>query len=373
MGERTEKRNRARAGGRLWLLGFWAMASVGLILASCATSPTPKKEEKVWPLPPELPRIRYLESIGDEKISALWGEAITSWVDKLMGETKGWGQKLRKPYGVAVDSQGRVYVADPGMAAVWVIDEREKEKKARVRTVGSSGSVTLSQPTGVAVAQDGRIYVSDVSRHQVVGFDPQGEPKVMFGQSGDFFKPAGLAIDQKGKRLYVADSGHHCIQVFDLEGKRLFVIGYRGRDPGLFNYPTNLFIRGDRLYVTDTMNFRIQILTLEGKPIYTFGEIGDGMGQFSRPKGIAVDSEGHIYVADAGFDNFQIFDEKGRLLLFVGHAGYDVGEFTLPAGMFIDEEDRVYVVDSYNRRVQVFQYLSGRYKERMERETTGKK
>lgn len=370
----TQERNRARAlGKKLCPPIFLGMVLVGLILNGCATPPAPKGEERVWPLPPETPRIRYLDTIGDEKISTLWGEAIMSWIDRLLGDSQGGGRKLRKPYGVAIDSQGRVYVADAGMAAVWVIDEGAKDKKAAVRLVGRSGGVRLNQPTGVAVAEDGRIYVSDVVLDKVFGFDPEGNLKVVIGKEGDFYNPAGLAIDQKGKRLYVADAGHHCIQVFDLEGKRLFVIGYRGKDSGLFNYPTNLFVRGGRLYVTDTMNFRVQILDLEGKFVHAFGEIGDGPGQFSRPKGIAVDGEGHIYVVDAAFDNFQIFDEKGRLMLSVGHAGYDRGEFTLPAGIFIDEEDRIYVVDSYNRRLQIFQYLGNRYKERMERETARKK
>ena len=93
-----------------------------------------------------------------------------------------------------------------------------------------------------------------------------------------------------------------------------------------------------------------------------FGEIGDRAGNFVRPKGIAVDSEDHIYIVDSAFNNFQIFDKEGRLLLFVGDGGTYYGQFSVPAGMAIDKEDRIYVVDQLNRRVQVFQYLSEKYK-----------
>ena len=88
-----------------------------------------------------------------------------------------------------------------------------------------------------------------------------------------------------------------------------------------------------------------------------FGKPGDAVGDFARPKGIAIDSEGHIYVADALFDVIQVFDRGGGLLLSFGGSGSGIGTFSLPAGLAIDSRDRLYVVDSANRRVQVFQYL----------------
>lgn len=49
------------------------------------------------------------------------------------------------------------------------------------------------------------------------------------------------------------------------------------------------------------------------------------MGDFARPKGVAVDSEGHIYVVDAAFGNVQIFNSEGLLLLFFGQMGTGPG------------------------------------------------
>ena len=94
--------------------------------------------------------------------------------------------------------------------------------------------------------------------------------------------------------------------------------------------------------------------------VSSFGKHGDGSGDFSAPKGVALDSEGHVYVADAGFDNVQVFDEAGKLLLFWGTSGQEAGKFWLPAGLLIDAQDRIYVADSYNKRVQIFQYVGGR-------------
>ena len=105
------------------------------------------------------------------------------------------------------------------------------------------------------------------------------------------------------------------------------------------------------------MNFRVQVFDTEGKFLKAIGSMGDATGNLSRPKGVALDSEGHIYVADANLHRFQVFDYEGRPLLLVGLRGNKPGEFLLPAGVFIDHEDRVYVADQGNARVQVFQDL----------------
>lgn len=86
------------------------------------------------------------------------------------------------------------------------------------------------------------------------------------------------------------------------------------------------------------------------------GQIADSVGGMFRPKGVAVDSENHLYVVDGLFGVVQVFDREGHLLYYFGKRGLGLGEFQLPSGVFIDRYDRVFVVDSYNRRVQVFRY-----------------
>jgi len=49
-------------------------------------------------------------------------------------------------------------------------------------------------------------------------------------------------------------------------------------------------------------------------------------------------------------------------LMSFGDEGHGPGQFWLPAGIFVDGRDRIWVADSYNRRVQVFDYLSQQVK-----------
>jgi len=319
-----------------------------LLLNGCAKTLPPV--DLVWPNPPEEPKIRYVRGYSSGNEFGKTG--LDAFRESLFGEDV--GGRLAKPYGVAADKEGRVYVVDSGQAMVWVFDEQTK----KVTYLGTSGQGALKSPIGIAVDARGVVFVSDVTLKRVYGFDPKGKLVLAIGKGEELPRPTGLAIDPATNRLYVSDTKLHKIRVYDANtGAFVKEIGDRGTEEGKFNFPTNLFIRGDKLYVGDTGNFRVQILDLEGKFMKKIGQLGDRLGDLARPKGIGVDSDGHIYVVDAAFDNFQIFNEEGKLLLYIGEAGAGPGKFWLPAGMYIDERDRIYVADQYNNRVQVFQYL----------------
>ena len=101
----------------------------------------------------------------------------------------------------------------------------------------------------------------------------------------------------------------------------------------------------------------MQIFDPRGKFISLFGRHGDALGDLSKPKGIALDSEGHVYIVEGLYDTILIYDQGGRLLLTFGGPGTGPGQFWLASGIYIDSQDRIYVADSYNNRIQIFQYL----------------
>jgi len=180
---------------------------------------------------------------------------------------------------------------------------------------------------------------------------------------GDIFKPASVAVERDGSRIYAVDIGGpqselHRVRAYNAKtGEFLFDIGRRGDGPGEFNLPRDVAIGSDgKIYVVDGGNFRIQIFDHDGKFIKTFGSIGKQFGNFARPKEIALDKDDNLYVIDAAFGNFQIFNKEGELLMFIGQRSNEDGPalYLLPSGIAVDEDGRVLVVDQWFRKVEIF-------------------
>jgi DNA-binding beta-propeller fold protein YncE len=339
----------------LSVLGFLVLP--GLAYGGGSKKPTAAKTPTlVWPLPPEKPRIRF--------VAAIYGAADVEpakkggFLDRLAGiEKREFKPTFIKPYGIATDSQDRIYVTDSGQGLVFIFDRPNKQ----VSYLGRSTQVRLRVPIGIAVDAKDRVWVADAVGQHVYAFDPDGTVLMALGQQGEMDNPTSVAVDDARHRIYVVDSRQHQVLIYDTEsGQLLSKFGGRGSGDGQFNFPTNVALdREGRVYVTDTMNFRVQVLSPEGKFLATWGEQGNRFGEFLKPKGIALDSFQNIYVVDSDFDNFQIFDQQKRLLMYLGGMGRVPGTFWLPAGIHIDRNNQIYVADQNNRRIQIFQLLDG--------------
>lgn len=322
------------------------------LLATCSPTGDPlekqtaKYESYVWPKPPQQARIRLLAMFGEPEEIGVGRSFFSKFWDLVAGEGP---RHMIRPYAVAVNG-ARIAVADPGAGIVHLYDLSGKSYKR----LEWGNREWLASPVGVTFVDD-LLYVADSAHGEIFVFDSDGR---QVRSINGVERPTGLAWDPQTRRLYVVDTLNHRIVVMDENGQRLFDFGHRGSADGEFNYPSHITLAGDRVLVNDTMNFRLQIFDRDGNFLSSFGQHGDGTGDFAQPKGIALDSEGHVYVVDALFNRLQIFDQQGRLLLVFGGDGAGPGEFWLPAGIYI-ADDRIYVADSFNRRIQIFQFLGG--------------
>lgn len=327
--------------------------TVSAAIFGCAAPPLP---DLVWPEPPDEPKIKYIRAYkGSTDFS---GSGIAA--DILLGGES--GMLLKKPMGVYVGSDSKVYVTDTANSDVFIFDQ----KKSKMTTLANMGAKIFYKPIGVTADTDGRMFVTDSQVDKVTVLDASAKILGYLQPDEPFKQPSGIIADSANRKLYVTDTHTHNIRVFDLDTlKNIGTIGKRGKEEGELNFPSHLGIdRKGNLYVVDTMNGRLQIFDKTGKFIRSFGQFGDAPGMFARPKGVGVDSEGHIYVVDAAFNNIQIFNEEGQVLLAFSSYGSDRAQMILPAGMAIDHDDFIYVVDSWNRRVNVFEYLGEKAKTR---------
>jgi sugar lactone lactonase YvrE len=335
-----------------WCLVFSALAGV-FVTACAAHQRTPattsaSSTPKVWPAPPEVARVSYVQTILRPADIGMKFSPFTRFGHWITGSEKG-NEQLLKPFGLALDENDNICLTDTGANAVCYYD-RAKKKWHRWTKIGD---VHLTSPVAVA-KRGGTLFVADSALGKVIAFKEDG--KILFQITNHLGRPSGVAI--LNDKLFVADAQRHTIVVFNLRGDFQREFGRRGIDHGEFNFPTHLAVDGrGNLLVTDSMNARVQILDADGKYKGEIGNIGDSPGHFGRPKGSAVDSVGNVYVVDALFDNLQIFDHSGRLLLNFGETGAQPGQFWLANGIAITRENEILVADSYNHRIQVFKYV----------------
>ena len=307
--------------------------------------------ERVWPVPPAMPRLAYLRSIQGPADLGIRKNLIQQLGELISGASQ---IRLIRPMAVVETAEGRIFVADPGARGIHLFDPA----RGRYQLLKGENGQPLPSPVALAAAADGTVYVSDSRLAAVYVIAPGATTAVRLRLDALLARPPGLAFDDADGRLYLVDSGSHEIKVFTRDGALADRLGRRGTGPGEFNFPTMIWLNGQRqLLVADSLNFRVQVFDAAGNFLRQFGEAGNSAGYMAQPKGIATDSSGHVYIVDTLLHAVQIFDTTGEFLFKLGYRGEAAGEFWLPAGIFIGARDTIYVADSYNGRVQVFRYI----------------
>ena len=349
------------------------------------------KAKIVWPQPPNIARVKYLDYFAGEKLPDFNAQPVkqkSSWMDRLAGTSadKGQGNPLGnhfffgEPHGLAVDSKGNLYVADGKVGAVFIINPETKET-TMIKNGKDAGFVLIN---GLAIDDSDRLFVSDSQAHRVLVFnkDHKGEAAITTGLA----TPAGMAIDNENRLLYVADLGLDQVLVFDADTlEKIRAIGtpdtkHQSNALGDFSKPSSVAVDKDgNVYVTDMLNYRIEIFDADGKFIRAFGKHGDGPGYFAMPKGVAVDADGHIWITDTMQNRVHLFTQEGDLLMYMGsQQGALPGTFSGLQNIYIDNQRNLaFTSEVYPGRVQMFRYVTqdeaqAEYKKREEAKAAGK-
>jgi hypothetical protein len=174
-----------------------------------------------------------------------------------------------------------------------------------------TGDGEFANPVGVAVASDGSVYVADYDNSRIQKFTSAGVFVSQWGTfgtgDGEFQNPHGVTVASDGS-VYVADIDNSRIQKFTSAGVFVSQWGTFGTGDGEFSEPTGVAVASDgSVYVADLDNHRIQKFTSAGVFVSQWGTFGTGDGEFAEPFGVAVASDGSVYVADLGNHRIQKF------------------------------------------------------------------
>ncbi|MFC1521200.1 SMP-30/gluconolactonase/LRE family protein [Elusimicrobiota bacterium] len=315
-------------------------------------------------------KIRKLRQLISERDPKIWDKQV--YVGTIgAGERSTWNPEgFSFPWGITLDGQGNIYVADTRANRIQMLDKNGE----RIKTIGT-GRPTKSKngfngPVAAALDKRGNLYVSDAQNHRVQKFSKNGKylgmmgtGKIEWGKEG-FNGPHGIAVDSRNN-IYIADSGNSRIQVFDENMEYIDMIGtgFIASDNNGFNSPHGIAVDiYDNVYVADTRNHRIQKFDKNWKYVSTIG-LGTRTSRkkgLDSPYSIAVDKWGNIYVADAGNQRVQKFGKNGKYLSATG-TGEDTArseEFDDPNGVAVDADGDLYVADTSNHRIQSYALLA---------------
>ena len=230
------------------------------------------------------------------------------------------------PSGIAFDPSGNLVVIDSGSNTIKTVDTNGVARTLagvagqRGNSDGESATAFFNGPVGVAVGSDGRIFVSDTYNDRICLIEKgivstYGGSTRGFrdgtGTEAQFDTPLGIAIWKD--KLLVADAGNRRIRVIEPDGAVWTLSGtgeMTSRDGTLsdagFVRPTAIAIDdATRIYVADGNSIRVignRIFPTVETITDTRRGFRDGpirRAQFNRPSGLAFGEGGSLLVADS--------------------------------------------------------------------------
>jgi len=313
-----------------------------------------------------------------------------------VGSADGTGSAARfsSPTGVAVTTAGDVFVADQDNHTIRKVTSAGVVTTL-AGTAGSSGSTDATgsaarfyKPYGIAVDTSGNLFVGDRQNHTIRKVTSAGVVTTLAGTAGSsgstdatgsaarFNFPSGVAVDNSGN-VFVADENNHTIRKVTSAGVVTTLAGNAG-DTGSanatgsaarFNQPFGVTVdTAGNVFVADTYNHTIRKVTSAGVVTTLAGSAGssgsaDATGsaaRFAQPIGVAVDTAGNIFVADQGNDTIRKVTSAGVVTTEAGSAGQggsnnglgSAARFNFPSGVAVDSAGNVFVADSTNNLIR---------------------
>ncbi|MBI1299542.1 hypothetical protein GC175_31845 [bacterium] len=330
------------------------------------------------------------------------------------------------PSGLVVDREsGRVFLADTGNARVlsWSSSEAQNNGGNADLVLGKpnfetyffneSAGISLIRPVGLALDSQGNLYVSDASEGMVLVYTKpftNGMPSALI--INGLNNPVALALDSQDN-LYVADTHNHRVLLYekpladndtipdhvfgqpDLNGVAPNAGGAISAQS--LDYPSGVALdTADNLYVADSNNHRVLVFlnplgsdsTADAVADVVFGQGGDfttgvvnkggvSAESLNFPYGLLVDEKGNLYVAD--MDNNRVLgyvdplntDEVADLVLgqdgsfarnqvnqgrsaAAGSTPRGPGTFYAPITIGLNADGDLFVTDNRNNRVLSF-------------------
>lgn len=213
------------------------------------------------------------------------------------------------------------------------------------------------------------IYVTDTNHQQVQVFDTSGAFVFKFGKKGtgqgQFQFPYGITSDKKGD-IYVADLYNNRISIFDSKGKFLKYYTDDKKKADFLKSPGGIRIFNNHLWVTDIQLGKVFEYNLSGKKLLEIATATSKTDKLNAPNAVTLDSDKNIYVSDTGNQRLVVYDKKGKFVRIINGSKDNKGDskFVNPRGLGVEPDGTLLMVDNMthyvygfnNKGKQVFQF-----------------
>jgi hypothetical protein len=308
---------------------------------------------------------------------------------------------LNTPWGLAVDTQNRIYVADAGNNAVRRVNvDGTVTTIAGTGTAGSTGDggqatlARLSAPERLAFDTAGNLYIADSANNKIRKVTPAGIISTVAGTgtagfSGDngqatsarLRTPTDVAIKPDGT-MYIADRANQRIRKVTPAGVISTVAGngtagYSADDvqatASRLNNPYSVtFDPAGNLYIADYDNERVRmvntgglITTIAGTGVATAdGDGGDATeAGLHKPQYVQYTPAGDLIICESNNNDVRIVHEGiidtlagSRQFGFAGDGSFPIfSTWQRPSGTVLDQQGNLWIADRNNHRVRVIQ------------------
>ena len=313
-------------------------------------------------------RIRVVDKLGMIRTVAGTGQQDYNGDAELARDTN-----LHLPFGLSLDSEGRLLVIDRSHYRIRRIDPA----KGKVETVAGNGQkqfggdggpskgANLNFPHGMAVDKEGTLIFSDKGHYRLRKINPAGIITTIAGNGirgnvGDggpaleasLYGASSVRLNSKGEIYFNSPSGfvsiirkidnqgiiHQFLETGDPEYVK--TLG-SGKSQGLSmtseivmitQFSDFVFDKEDNLIVTDRINHQIRKIDPEGNVSTIAGTgnsdyTGDGgpaiKATFRDPQALAIDAEGNLYVGDSANNRIRKIDTQGIVTTIAGNGKHE--------------------------------------------------
>jgi trimeric autotransporter adhesin len=319
------------------------------------------------------------------------------------------------PTASVTDASGNLYVAAP--FAQYIFEKSAGNVVSQFAGIGyiayheqpgAADTEPLWNPSGLAIDSQGNIYIADTGNNTIRKVDTSGHLTTVAGTSkpcgggrcGDghiatnatLNGPQGVAVDSAGN-IYIADTGDNRVRMVQASTGNILAFAGNWNVPSCtnptqpcgdggssklanLNGPTALAVdKKNNVYIADSGDNRVRIVVPKGKIISAFagngttcapsnGACGDGgsavAASMGPPRGVAADHLGNIYIADTRDNRIRVVS-SGTISTVAGTGlrGYsgDGGSATTamlagPVGVWVDASENIYISDTGNQSIR---------------------